>query len=62
MKLAKSAFTQITLTYMSTFNRRGNSLSDWPHQAYLGQINYSNSISEFLEKLIDWLIQIFKGI
>ena len=42
-------------------NKRGNSLSDRPHQAYLGQIN-SNSISECLEKLIDWLILIFKGI
>ena len=43
-------------------NKRGNSLSDRPLQAYLGQINYSNSTSECLEKMIDWLILIFKGI
>ena len=36
-------------TVVVHINKRENSLSDRPHQAYLGQINYSNSISECLE-------------
>ena len=54
--------TQENVKHDEKRNKRGNSLSGRLHQAYLGQINYSNSISEGLEKLIDWLILIFKGI